>query len=89
MVPARKGCLVDPRVTLLRETMKEQGRQGRWLAQRLSIANSTLSRYLHGDRTMPEAQLCEAMRLVGLPYHALNVTGGTELVPNGASHVHA
>lgn len=67
---------------IILDTLREQGRSQKWLADRLGVNPMTLSRYLHGSRNAPDDVMRRACELLGLP---INVVQHVSDFPSGNS----
>lgn len=56
-----------PYRTPLEQVMAMSGRTRRWLAGRLNIDETLVSRYATGDRDIPEDTLLEIAEVLGVP----------------------
>lgn len=55
------------RATGLAETLRDQGRHHRWLARKLGIHESIVSRVVSGERTVSEERAARISELVMVP----------------------
>ncbi len=52
--------------TALAAVLDEQGRRLSWLADRLEVDSSTVSRWRSGDRAIPPARIVQLARVLGV-----------------------
>jgi plasmid maintenance system antidote protein VapI len=55
----------------LRETLRQQGRSGRWLARQVGIHESQLSRSYTGKQPLPESVAGRIASLIGVEFSML------------------
>jgi transcriptional regulator with XRE-family HTH domain len=79
-------------VLYLTDVLEAQGRKQRWLARRLGIHESLLSKYIYGVRPVPPGVERRAAELLDLPatvplFFTRVVPSGTYDEPRGTSDV--
>lgn len=63
-----------PGRTNLEAVMTVQGRKQRWLADRLGVHESEVSRYMNGSKPMPVELVQQAAEILGVPPELLQPT---------------
>lgn len=66
--------------TALDAILREQGRRFVWVAARLGVDASTVSRWCSGDRPIPSRRIEELAAVLGVEVADLTATGSDEVV---------
>lgn len=71
--------------TALAVVLEEQGRRLSWLADRLGVDSSTVSRWRSGDRAIPRGRIPELARVLGVPPEDLVDPTGSGVAADGGA----